>query len=209
MFTGTILSIGAIGSYFAITIRSQRQEQIRREEGFKTWLMELVQQSDESPSEEVASDLKTWIDQLSEEENKALVSKLALYCKAVGIKLEWLLGAQPFYEELRHSVHDIVVFYLISVMKGTQVKEEAQLFNVYQAFDKKPKKNAEFGQQLYETLLGDGLIPASEKGPLEITKRKDRKKIIAAIRQSAVDKPVAFQQLLKRVVQERESLTEG
>jgi hypothetical protein len=92
-------------------------------------------------------------------------------------------------------------------MKGTQVKEEAQLFNVYQAFDKKPKKNAEFGQQFYETLLGEGLIPASQEGQLEIAKRKDRKKIMAAIRQSASNKPVAFQQLLKSLVEERESLT--
>ena len=205
MFRERALAIASdIATQLDIEIPWLIEAQITQEERFKTWLAELTLQSDVSPSQEAVNNLKAWIDQFSEEELKAFVSKLAIYCKAVGIELAWLLKGQLFYEELRHAAQEIVLFYLLSRLKGRQTKQEGQEFKMYLAFNKNPKKHAAFGQHFYEALLHKGLVPElePEQEPLQITKRRDRNKMMKEIRQAAIDQPVAFHLLLKIVVQE-------
>ncbi|MGB0389888.1 MAG: hypothetical protein ACPGWR_34125, partial [Ardenticatenaceae bacterium] len=93
--------VGGVGLLW----NSRRQRGPTLEERFQTWVM---------ASDEVNSDLKTWVAELSDKEIKILVHQLTLHCAEVGMEVEWLLGEELNNQELRTALQDTVVAYLAS-----------------------------------------------------------------------------------------------
>ncbi len=169
------------------------------EERFGAWMMAKDDFNDQ---------LKTWLTERSEDEMKSLLNQLTLHCVEVGMELEWLFGEEVFNQEVRSALGEIVIAYLMSQMTAAQVAEDAQAFKLYQAFDRKPKKQPEFGNLLYARLVDDGIVSVSTANLLTGSKKKRQEHILSTIRQTAADQPQAFHQTLKAVVRDMQQGTQ-
>lgn len=150
---------------------------------------------------QIDSELQTWVSALSDEDLKRLTKQLVIHCQTLGMELDWLLENQLHISPLlQERMPEIMVAYLTSCHKAVPVQQEAQLFKTYQAFDNQPENHREFARQLYAKLVENGLVTMSPSDLLHDDVQKRQEYIVSSIRQAANNDPVPFNQALKAVV---------
>lgn len=160
---------------------------------FRAWL---------KTTDKIDPSLQTWLLTLSKEELNTLSQQVAIYCKTLGMELDWLLQASHqlhMNQSLQDTMHEVVIAYLTSHHKAAQVKDEIQIFKTYQQFHKNPASNPDLVRKLFAKLVDNGLVTASLSDLLDDEQQKRQDYMISTIRQTAKSNPVEFNNALNAV----------
>lgn len=161
---------------------------------FRSWLRS---------TDKIEPSLQTWLFTLSEEEFDSINQQVAIYCKSLGMELDWLLDPShplDINQPLQKTMIEMVTAYLISRHKAAQVQDDALVFKTYQALNQNPANHPDLIRQLFAKLADNGLVTISSSDLLNDDPQKRQEYMISTIRQTAKHNPVEFNNTLKALV---------
>jgi hypothetical protein len=158
--------------------------------------------SEKSRKPAPSAEFKEWLAGLSMDELQAFEIALSGFCASRAFELGWLLSDDINQDKEMHTALEAAVLnFSQAYWQSAAAQNSIQAYSAFQTWKNNPNKgsNKQFGQQLFNLLLQNGLATAPPE--LFLAKEKERDTYVnQAILEVASKKPAAFNKAVKAAV---------
>jgi hypothetical protein len=143
---------------------------------------------------------KTWLESLAPQEAGTFTQRAASFGSGLNIDLAWFLDGQiDDAPELKQMAEEAMALYCQAYWKAALIRDDAEAFATFRAWQEAPKKHKELSRQVFARLVEAGTVSVSHE--LYLAPEKDRwDHIVKAIRDFAEKDRQAAIAIVKEVL---------